>query len=230
MIAIISAMNEEINEILNIIEEPQSQILAGFYIVKGRIASKEVVVCECGIGKVNSAVCATILFTQFEISELIFTGVAGAINKDLDIGDVVVSKDLMYHDFDVTAFGYEIGQVPRMESSIFEADERLIQIALQASNQLPGERTVLTGRILSGDKFVAESGEAKSVFHKLKGDCVEMEGASVAHTCYLFGVPYVFIRIMSDKADSDAKVDFHEFVKKSSMMLKEIVFNMLEKL
>jgi adenosylhomocysteine nucleosidase len=227
MIGIISAMHEEINAILKIIEAPKIKEIAGFKFINGKIASEQVIVCECGIGKVNSAICTTILINEFSITKLIFTGVAGALNKSLDIGDVVISKDLMYHDFDVTALGYKMGQIPRMDSSVFKACEELSEIAYNSAITLSNERSVMYGRILSGDVFVGDDNSSKKIYDELKGDCVEMEGAAVAHACFLFNVPFVLIRIISDKADSEAKVDFPEFVKKSAVLLKDIVVKML---
>ena len=227
MIGIISAISEESAEILANLKEVSIETIAGIAINKGKINGKDVVVCDCGIGKSNAAICATTLITIFKVSKIIFAGVAGAVNKNLEIGDIVISKDLMYHDFDVTALGYEVGRIPRMNSSVFVADENLVKQAMEVSSRVATDRKVILGRVLSGDRFVSDDSNARQIFYKLEGDCVEMEGAAIAHACYLFGLPFVVIRLMSDKADSDATVDFPEFLRKSSVIIKDIVSEMV---
>ena len=141
-----------------------------------------------------------------------------------------MSTELIQHDFDVTSFGIEPGMIPRMKESFFKADEGLVELAKNVAYDLFTPERVKTGRILSGDQFIACSDKLSRLKDTFNGECTEMEGASVAQVCYLFNVPFVVVRSISDKANHDAKVDFTEFVKLASKNSKDIVVQILEKL
>ncbi len=183
---------------------------------------------ESGIGKVNSAVCTTILIEEFKVDKIIFTGVAGAVSNELNIGDIVVSSELIEHDFDCTAFGMEAGVIPRMENSNFESDKTLVELAKKSGVKILGENKIKTGIIVSGDQFIADKNKIAWLEKTFDAKCTEMEGASVAHVCYLFKIPFVIIRSISDKADGSAHVDFKEFVYIAAENSKKIVVEMLE--
>ncbi len=227
MIGIIGAMYEEIVELKANLTNIEEKTVAGMTFFKGKLNNKDVVLVESGIGKVNSAICTTILITGFKAEKVIFTGVAGGVNPKLNVGDIVVSNDLIQHDVDVTAFGCKYGEIPRMDNSIFKADEILAEKAYNAAKYLFKNKTIIKGRVLSGDQFVSSAEKTKWFQDTFKGDCVEMEGASVAHVCHLFKVPFVVIRSISDKADHSAQVDFNEFKHEAATVSKEIVLNIL---
>ena len=194
---------------------------------KGVLCGKEVVIVRSGIGKVNAGICAQILVDRFKAEMLINTGIAGSLDAKIDIGDMVISTDALHHDMDATEFGYPVGQVPRMEVMSFPADEELVKKAVQASEKANPDIHTFTGRVASGDQFIASS-EAKDriadTFHAL---CTEMEGAGIAQAAYLNKVSYVIIRAISDKADNSAFMDYPEFerraIERSVRLVKELM-------
>lgn len=230
MIGIIGAMHEEIIELKGLMENIEEINLASFTYFKGKLEGKNVVLVESGIGKVNSAVCTTLLLQEFNVEKLIFTGVAGGIGDQINVGDIVISTDLVQHDVDVSAFGLNLGVIPRMKNSFFLADAELRALAKESALKVFDPSRVREGRILSGDQFINGLNKINWLRDTFQGEACEMEGASVAHVCELFGVPFVILRAISDKADDEAKVDFAEFVHLASKNSKEIVVNMLKKL
>ncbi len=228
-IGIIGAMNEEIIKLKNMMKIEAEENVAGFIYYVGEIENKKVVLVESGIGKVNSAVCTTLLLQKYNIEKIIFTGVAGAVGKELNIGDIVVSSELIEHDFDCTAFGMEPGVIPRMENSIFKGDKKLIDLATISSSFVIGEDKVRIGRVVSGDQFIASKEKIDWLRETFDAQCTEMEGASVAHVCYLFKIPFVIIRAISDKADGSAEMDFNEFVILAAENSKNVLVEMLRR-
>ena len=185
MIGIIGAMEEEVASLKEAMEIEETVELASMTFCKGVLCGKEVVIVRSGIGKVNAGICAQILVDRFQADMLINTGIAGSLDAKIDIGDMVISTDAVHHDMDATIFGDPIGQVPRMDTLSFPADEELVKKAVQANQKANPDIHTFTGRIASGDQFIA-SKEAKDKivenFHPL---CTEMEGAGIAHAAYL---------------------------------------------
>ncbi|WP_274361581.1 5'-methylthioadenosine/adenosylhomocysteine nucleosidase [Paenibacillus thermotolerans] len=227
-VGLIGAMQEEIERFLERIGNAETITVAGIEFRKGDWLGKKVVLCKCGVGKVNAAVCTQLLIDRFGVDCVIFTGVAGALHPELNIGDIVVSTDCIQHDMDVTPLGFARGVIPYTEESVFPADERLVETAFAASEALyPGKAR--KGRVLSGDQFVASRETVELLRRELQGDCVEMEGSAVAQVCRLNGVPYVVLRSMSDRADGSAHVNFEEFTKLASERSGSIVEEMLKR-
>lgn len=226
VIGIIGAMDEEIQLYKEALSHLTESTRAGITYYQGELKNKKVVLCKSGVGKVNASVCTQILIDDYKVSHVIFTGVAGGVDPELNIGDIVISKDCMQHDIDVTALGFKKGEIPYAEVSLFTADEKLIEIA-ELSGQDIEDIQITTGRILSGDQFIANREHVQSLYSELQGTCVEMEGAAVAQVCYLNQVPFVVIRSLSDKADGSAHVNFLEFTKLASERSYKIVEKML---
>lgn len=228
IIGIIGAMNEEVIELKDKMTLLNTKEIGGYHFFEGVLFEKKIVLVECGIGKVNAAICSTLLIQEFNVDKVLFTGVAGAINPKIEIGDIVVSTELIEHDFNATAFGYEFGVIPRMEVSTFVADKELVKIVSSAAEKLFGKDRVVVGRILSGDEFVASNEKIKWLREQFNGECTEMEGAAVAHVCYILKKPFVVIRSISDKANHDADVNFEEFVKLAAKNSKLIIEEFLK--
>lgn len=228
MLGIIGAMDEEIENLLIELDNKKEEKIANEVFYSGKLENKEVVIVKSGIGKVNSSVCTTILIERFNVDQIIFTGVAGGINFDLDVGDVVISRDLIQHDFDCTAFGAKPGEIPRMKEYIFKSNEKLMKLAKKSAEKIIEKNRVIVGRVASGDQFITDKEDTEKLREIFKADCTEMEGASVAQVCYLYNIPFVVIRSISDKADHSAHVDFKEFVIESAITSKKIVLNMLK--
>lgn len=227
MLAIIGAMEEEVKLFKDNMAALKVTKKAGMEFYKGKLYDKEIVLVRCGIGKVNAAICSQILFDDFSAKKVIFTGVAGGLAQYVNVGDIVISTDCVQHDFDATAFGYKPGEVPRLDKIEFTSAKQLIDLAVKSAEGIEDFPSVYTGRILSGDIFVADKGKALELGEKFNGLCVEMEGAAVAQACYLNDVDFVVIRSMSDKADGSAHEDFATFVNKAAENALKLVGAML---
>ncbi|OUP50328.1 5'-methylthioadenosine/adenosylhomocysteine nucleosidase [Lachnoclostridium sp. An181] len=215
MIGIIGAMEEEVQVLKNEMEAEEVKDIAGMTFYKGTLCGKETVVVQSGIGKVNAAICTQVLADQFGVDVVINTGIAGSLDADIDIGDIVISTDAVEHDMDASAFGDSVGQVPRMDTFSFPADEQLVKKAVEANEQANPDVRTFTGRVVSGDQFVSSS-EVKDRLVKLfRAKCTEMEGAAIAHAAYLNQISCVIIRAISDKADNSATMDYPTFEKKA---------------
>ena len=209
-LGIIGAMTVEVEALKQAMEEKRIAVHAGMEFCEGVLEGLPAVVVQCGVGKVNAAMCAQILCVCYGVSHIVNTGVAGALSMELDIGDLVVSTDAMYHDFTCAVLGYQEGQVPGMDVLAYPADENLIAAAVKAAETVnPGHTK--TGRIASGDQFVCENSQKEKIIAVTGGACTEMEGAAIAHAAYRNGVPFVIMRAISDKADNSAEMEFPVF-------------------
>ncbi|RRJ66582.1 5'-methylthioadenosine/adenosylhomocysteine nucleosidase [Paenibacillus oralis] len=230
-IGLMGAMDEEIALLLERVENQESAVMAGIRFVKGRLHEKDVVVCKSGVGKVNAALAAQLLIDRFEAGTIWFTGVAGAVHPDLDVGDIVISSSCQQHDMDVRPLGYPRGTVPYQEVSDYPADPAFIRLAEQACARLCRDHKYIAGRVLSGDQFIADRDFVSSVLYtEMGGACVEMEGAALAQVCYMNKVPFVVLRSISDKADGSADMSFAEFTKLAARRSFEILNDMLRQL
>ncbi len=229
MIGIIGAMEEEIISLKRKMDVKEQREIAGMTFYIGSVGEKQVALVRCGIGKVNAAVCTQVLVDIFDAKYIINTGVAGALHPTLNIGDIVVSSDTVEHDMDASAVGNPRGEIPRMKKTYFEADEKLIKAATEAAETLKGDHKVFVGRVASGDQFICSMKVKEDIYSTFTAYCAEMEGAAIAHTCFLNQVPFVIIRAISDKADQSADVNFEEFVdiaaKNASKMIEGILKN-----
>ena len=209
-LGIIGAMEIEVATLKEKMEQVQVATHAGSTYYDGILEGSPAVVVQCGVGKVNAAMCAQVLCSVYGVSHIVNTGIAGSLSAQLDIGDLVVSRDAMYHDFDCVHFGYEMGRVPGMDVTAFTADEKLMELAYASAETVnPGHSKI--GRIASGDLFVAAKAAKEAIIEKTSAQCTEMEGAAIAHTAYRNGVPFVIIRAISDKADDSAEMDYPTF-------------------
>lgn len=201
-IGIIGAMESEVNELCRSLLYSECTEYAGLKFYSGILNGKKVVVVKSGIGKVNAALCAQAMILKFGVTAIINTGIAGALGSGLKIFDFVVSSAAVYHDFDTTAFGYKKGQVPGMIEQ-FPADGELSELAVKAFalTDFAGKYKIVKGLVASGDQFVSGKQQKKTIQDNFKPACVEMEGAAVAHACYLNKIPFVIVRCMSDMAD-----------------------------
>jgi len=228
-IGLIGAMAEEIELIERDLQKAETSVYAGIAFHEGELHGCRVVLCKSGVGKVNAAVCTQLLIDRFGVTGVVFTGVAGALDPELDIGDIVISTDCMQHDMDVTALGFAKGVIPFAEQSEFSADPELVELAWRESEALFGKR-VRKGRVLSGDRFVADRDEVRRLRGEFGGACVEMEGAAVAQVCAMNGIPFVIIRSMSDRADGSAHVDFTEFTRLAADHSYQLVSRIMQRL
>jgi adenosylhomocysteine nucleosidase len=227
MIGIIGAMTEELEALLENLQNRQDVQHGPFILHSGSLEGKQVLLAQCGIGKVNAAALTQLMILQ-KVDRIIFTGVAGAVDTSLRVGDIVISTDALQHDSDVRALGYKLGEVPG-ESFSWQADEGLLELAFTAARTLEGIN-VIKGRILSGDQFIASVEKVNELRETFQGACAEMEGAAVAQVCSKWNIPFVIIRSMSDSADHDATVNFREFTPLAAARAKQVVRLMLQKI
>lgn len=223
---IIGAMETEVRLLKESMQDLKISKYAGLEFYQGALEGKKVVVVRCGIGKVNAAMCTQLMIDHFYADCIVNIGVAGALSDELEIGDIILSADLVEHDFDVRGFGYPKGRIPQMETSIFNASDFLISLAESAGTHLPDLR-IHKGRIATGDIFVSDRQLREEIRKEFQALCAEMEGGAMAHVCFLNQIPFLVIRSMSDKANGEAMENFSHFEQIAAMNSKKLILEML---
>lgn len=226
-IAILGAMREEIEPILEAAGDYESQEHAGNVFYTCSYAGRELVIAYSKIGKVFSAITASVMIERFGAEVLLFSGVAGGISKELRIGDLIMASSLCQHDVDITAFGHPYGFIPE-GSVMIESDPELRSLASEVAVDQGIE--LYEGIIATGDQFVASSERKTWIADTFGADALEMEGASVACVCHNFGIPFFVLRAISDSADGDAGIDFDTFLKSSAQVSARFVLEMVKRL
>ena len=211
MIGIIGAMEDEVAQLKKNMEIEETTEVASLSFCRGKLSGREVVVVRSGIGKVNAAICTQILVDQFHVDVIINTGIAGSLDAEIDIGDIVISTDAVEHDMDASIFGDPIGQIPQMDTFSFPADESLVKLAKEGNEKANPDVHTWIGRVVSGDQFVSSGEKKEQLIRVFDAKCTEMEGAAIAHAAYLNKISCVIIRAISDKADNSAVVDYPAF-------------------
>lgn len=228
-IAIIGAMEEEVALLREKISNREQQTIAGCEFTTGNMDGAEVILLRSGIGKVNAAMSTTILLDRFKPDYVINTGSAGGFHPDLNVGDVIISSEVRHHDVDVTAFGYEYGQVPQLPAA-FEANSGLVEIAEAAATEI-GSVQVVKGLIATGDSFMNDPKRVDAIRDKfLNLQAVEMEAAAIAQVSYQFGIPFAIIRSLSDIAGKESDVSFEQYLEKAALHSASLVMKIVEKL
>ena len=217
MLGIIGAMDEEVARLKEMIDGLQVTDKCGMSFYKGQIEGTDVVVVKCGVGQID----------MYGVSAIINTGIAGSLDADIDIGDIVLATDTVEHDMDVSALGYEPGVIPDTELSVFKTSDELLKIAQDSVDAANIGVKVFTGRVVSGDQFIWGKDKKKWLVETFGGRCAEMEGAAIGHVAVLNKVPYLVVRAISDKADDSAEMDYPTFAAKaienSVNMMTEII-------
>ena len=226
-IGIIGAMELEVETLKSKMNVVKTTKKANMEFFEGTLNGVEVVIVRSGIGKVNAGICTQILADLFDVTHIINTGIAGSLKAEINIGDIVVSTDAVEHDMDVSALGDPVGQVPRMDTLAFPADEHLIRLAKAANEKVNPDIHTFVGTVASGDQFIASQEAKDKIVNNFHAYCTEMEGAAIAHAAYLNKVSYVIIRAISDKADNSAHVDYPEFEKMAIARNIKLVQEML---
>ena len=228
-LGIIGAMSVEVETLKSEMKNLTVTKKAGMEFYDGTLEDLPVVVVQCGVGKVNAAMCAQVLCDCFDVTHLVNTGIAGSLCAELDIGDLVISDDAMYHDFDAQNFGYEMGEVPGMGVLTFAADPEMIRYAeIAAETVNPGHSRI--GRVASGDLFVAARTAKERIIANTQALCTEMEGAAIAHVAFRNKLPFVILRAISDKADDSAEMDYPTFEAIAAHRCAEVAKNMAKQL
>jgi len=215
-VGIIGAMEVEVETLKRDMKPDHVVEKAGMEFYDGILNGMPVVVVRSGICKVNAAVCTQILIDDFKVDGIINTGVGGSLNADINIGDIVISTDVVHHDVNAVEFGYALGQIPQMKVFSFPADEDFAEKAKAACGRVNPDIKVWRGRVCSGDQFVSSQEQKEAIIKAFHGYTTEMEGAGIAQTAYLNHVPFIIVRAISDKADNSAYVDYATFEKKAA--------------
>lgn len=229
-IGIIGAMEVEVQRLKEMMDVRQTHNIASMEFCEGELLGKEVVVVRSGIGKVNAGVCAQILISVFGVSMIMNTGIAGGIADCVDIGDLVISGDVLHHDMDATGFGYELGVIPQMKCSTFVANEELVSLAKEICSEVMPEVATHVGRVVTGDQFISGKEKKQWLSETYGAYCAEMEGAAIAQVAYLNDLPFVIVRAISDKADNTACNDYPQFEKEAAGHAVAMVTGMLKRL
>ncbi|MBR4357432.1 MAG: 5'-methylthioadenosine/adenosylhomocysteine nucleosidase [Butyrivibrio sp.] len=229
-IGIIGAMEVEVATLKSNMTVKNTVKKASMEFYEGTIGNTEVVVVRSGIGKVNAGICVQILIDLFNVTHVINTGIAGSLNADINIGDIVLSTDACYHDVDITVFGYKKGEIPQIGAAEFKADDELREKAKASIKKAAPDIGVFEGRVCSGDQFISSAEVKDAIIKEHGGLCTEMEGAAIAQASYLNNTPFLIIRAISDKADGGAEVDYPTFEAKAAKDCAAIVMEIIAEL
>lgn len=222
-LGIIGAMDVEVATLMEHAQDAVLSERAGMRFCEGTLAGMPVVIAKCGVGKVSAGMCVQAMCDLYGVTHIVNTGVAGSLDAQIDIADLVVSTDALYYDVDVTPWGYEPGQLPGMDCLAFPADPALRAAIEHAAAAAAPDVHVFSGRVVSGDQFIASSQAKERLAQEFGGMCCEMEGAAIAHACHVNGVPYAVVRAISDKADGSAEMTDPEFETSSAMRCAAVV-------
>ena len=222
-IGVIGAMANEVKTLIEEMSCETASTIAGMTFHEGTLSGADVVVVQCGVGKVSAAMCAQALIDRFGVTKVINTGIAGSLDNVLDIGDLVVSTDAVQHDMDAGGIGCNPGVIPFLDVLSFPADEELRTVALAAARAVAPDITARAGRIASGDQFICTAEQRKRIIDTFGARCCEMEGGAIAQVCWRNDVPYVIVRAISDKADGSSTMDYLEFEEKAARHCAAIV-------
>lgn len=229
MIGILGAMNVEIDEIKSRIEDKSVRRISGCDFVSGRLCGREVVAAQCGIGKVNAAVCAQTMILTYRPELIINVGVGGSLNPALHYGDMAIADRVVQHDFDTSSIGDPIGLVATVNRIYFDCDPETVACVKAVVDEIDGV-SGMVGTIASGDQFVADAAVKARIVNSFGAICCEMEGGAICHACLLGGVKCAVIRSISDNADGGATADYGQFVKLAAQRSTDVLCRVLGKL
>lgn len=220
---ILGAMESEVNLIISKLVGPKMKEISGFKYYEGKYKDKDLVVTECSIGKVNSALSTQIMIDNFKPDFIINTGIAGGLDSRLKVLSMVIGSELTFHDFDHRIMK---SYFPFQES--FFADKRAVELAVEIAKR--ENFHYLTGKILTGDLFVESTEKKLELIENFQGLCVEMEGASIANTAFINNIPFIVLRSISDLADDGGHMTYDEFKKEASDHSATMVLNLIKDL
>ena len=225
MVGIIGAMSEEVNIIKDEMQFSYEEIIDKFKFYIERIRNRKIVLAESGIGKVNAAMLATIMIVKFNVKAVCFSGVAGALDSKLKVGDVVIGEKMLQHDMDVREFGLKKGEIPRMDTSVFLSNDRLMEIVKEYKLS---NNKIYSGTIISGDQFISLKQAKQELAAEFNAMCVDMESAAVAQVCHRLDKKCLVIRSISDSVTDDSTMEYSQFTELAANNSKELVCHLAE--
>ncbi|MDR2878935.1 MAG: 5'-methylthioadenosine/adenosylhomocysteine nucleosidase [Fusobacteriales bacterium] len=225
MVGIIGAMSEEVNIIKDEMQFSHEEIIGKFIFYIGSLRNRKIVLAESGIGKVNAAMLATIMIVKFNVKAVCFSGVAGALDSRLKVGDVVIGEKMLQHDMDVKEFGLKKGEIPRMDTSVFLSNDRLMAIVKEYKLS---NNKIYSGTIISGDQFISLKQTKQELASEFNAMCVDMESAAVAQVCHRLDKKCLVIRSISDSVTDDSMMEYSQFTELAANNSKELVCRLTE--
>ena len=229
MTGIICAMKLEVDGIIDLMEDKDSVVYDSVTFYTGKIGKEDVVAAECGVGKVNAAISTRMMIDIFKVKRVINSGVAGALSKEVSVGDIVIATSAVQHDYDTTALGEPRGMITLSEGKgiiNFPADEELSHKLYEASKLLPDTK-VFRGIVATGDEFVHAPERRLSIGEQFSALACEMEGGAIAHVCYRARVPFAILRSVSDDLSNNTSMSFDEFkvmaAEKTVKVIKDVL-------
>lgn len=226
IVGIIGAMHNEVENIIALLDSHKEEVYSGITFHTGRLYGKDVVVAQCGIGKVFAAVCAEIMILKYQPSLIVNTGVGGALASGLRATDIVFATRLCQHDMDTSAIGDPVGLVSGINKIYFDADERAVGILTKYADAQGIHYRV--GTVASGDKFIATMGDKERIVEVFDAVACEMEGAAVAQVAHINNTPFAVVRAISDSADGDASMDYPTFLPIAVRISTELTLNLVK--
>lgn len=228
-IGIIGAMDVEVAELIESMENIKKETISSVVYYEGTLQGKNVVVAKCGVGKVHAAVCAQTMILKFNPNAIINTGVAGSLNSELDIADLVISDNVVQHDMDTSGLGDPVGLISGVNLINIPCSSNLVE-KIEKSAKTIENTNVIVGTIASGDQFICNQDKKEYIVNHFDALCAEMEGAAIGHVCYLNNIDFCIVRAISDKADGSAHMDFPEFTKIAAKKSTQLINTFLRML
>lgn len=228
-IGIIGAMDIEVAELIGSMENIKKETISSTVYYEGTLQGRNVVVAKCGVGKVHAAVCAQTMILKYKPDCIINTGVAGSLNSELDIADLVISDSVVQHDMDTSGFGDPVGLISGINLINIPCSKNLVKKIKASAETIEGTNAVV-GTIASGDQFICSQDKKDYIVKHFDALCAEMEGASIGHVCYLNNVDFCIVRAISDKADGSALMDFPTFTKIAANKSTQLINTFLKNL
>ena len=226
MIGIIAAMRAEIESVKTEMTHKQVRVFSGIEFVSGQFRGREVVVAQCGIGKVFAAICAQTMILLYHPDVILNTGVGGTLTNELSVGDIAISLDVVQHDMDTSPLGDPVGLVSGINVIRFPADSRMATELIKSADSLGIKNAA--GTIASGDQFIASSEKKDYIKKNFSAIACEMEGAAIGHVAYVNKIPFAVVRAISDSADDSSGMDYGEFLALAAERSFGVVSNFVE--
>lgn len=229
MIGILCALDKELEMIIEQLQNAEKKKICGYDFYTGVLRGRRAVLCKCGVGKVNAAVCAQTMLLNWPLRLVLNSGVAGALRRPLEIGDICIATDLVQHDVDTTAVGDPVGMVSTVNQTYFRCAEWAVEGLLKAAREVEGVNA-LSGRIASGDQFVTDKSVKDRIVRLFDAYACEMEGGAIAQTCFINGVDCAVIRAISDSSTGRHQMEYQEFMPLAAKNSASVVLKFIENL
>ena len=224
---IIGAMRVEIDALKGLVKDPETETVSGIEFVRGRLGSREVVIAQCGIGKVFAALCAQTMILRFGVHRLVNVGVAGTLTEKVGLLDTVLSEAVVQHDMDTSALGDPVGMISGINMVRIPASEALLEELAAAAERIG--LAVTRGVIASGDQFIADGERKAYIRDTFDAVACEMEGAAIGQVCYANGVDFAVLRCISDNASSEAgSMEYPELCRRAAERSQRLILEFLK--